>query len=474
MGLFSLFSSKKKKLRSTHEAETCRTIFRENEELFLRVGKSEELRRFRQLDAEINSPRFKQRRKEIEQLTYKGSEYHTAEKQYKTLLKTRKLQSYLIVSESKELEGYHHLQTTDEFREYTRLKAIVKSPEFDRQLHAAEALEYKKITAHPKIAAAIRFENLRRFKEYCEIAATDLPARFRQLNEFIHSDEFNAKRKYLLDKKRYHTTEEYALEQEYEALKKSPDIVRYQALLHDAYFNNRLRWELVFSDEFDRNLLGGSRWITRYNAGERFLSDTYGVGQDVQLYMPDNITFSGSSLFLNFRREEIIGKYWDANLGITERKYEYTSGLISTAQAFRQQYGRFEAKIKYHRSPLVASFWLAGNKATPHVNIMKVTADGLHLGHIHTEGADVKDSDTLRKDLLQDNADYIFTLEWTPDRLVWMINDTVIKEERENIPHIPMYLAFSLGALTPPAGRLLPARMEIDWVRVYTLREPQG
>lgn len=473
MGLFSFFSSKHKKLRSTHEAETCRTIFRENEELFLRVEKSEELRRLRQLDAEINSPRFKQQRKEIEQLTYKGSECHTAEKQYKALLKTRKLQSYLIVNESKELEGYRLLQNTEEFREYVQLKAVVKSPDFDRQLHAAEALAYKKLIAHPKIKAAIKFESLRRFKEYSEIVATDLPVRFQQLNEFIHSDEFNAKRKYLLDKKRYRTTEGYALEQEYEALKKLPDIVCYQALLHDAYFNNRLQWMLAFSDEFDRNLLGGSRWITRYNAGERFLSDTYGVGKDVQLYMPSNITFSGSMLFLNFRREEIIGKYWDANLGITERKYDYTSGLISSAQAFRQQYGRFEAKIKYRRSPLTASFWLAGDKATPHVNIMKVTADGLHLGHIHTEGAEVKDSDVLVKDLLQDNTDYIFTLEWTPEKLVWMINDTVVKEERENIPHMPMYLAFSLGALTPPADKTLPARMEIDWVRVYTQRNPQ-
>ncbi len=158
MGLFSFFSSKHKKLRSTHEAETCRTIFRENEELFLRVEKSEELRRLRQLDAEINSPRFKQQRKEIEQLTYKGSECHTAEKQYKALLKTRKLQSYLIVNESKELEGYRLLQNTEEFREYVQLKAVVKSPDFDRQLHAAEALAYKKLIAHPKIKAAIKLD----------------------------------------------------------------------------------------------------------------------------------------------------------------------------------------------------------------------------------------------------------------------------------------------------------------------------
>ena len=45
MGLFSFLFSKHKLLRTTYEAETFRAVFREDEELFLRVEKGEELKR---------------------------------------------------------------------------------------------------------------------------------------------------------------------------------------------------------------------------------------------------------------------------------------------------------------------------------------------------------------------------------------------------------------------------------------------
>ena len=51
MGLFSFLFSKHKLLRTTYEAETFRAVFREDEELFLRVEKGEELKRYRELEA---------------------------------------------------------------------------------------------------------------------------------------------------------------------------------------------------------------------------------------------------------------------------------------------------------------------------------------------------------------------------------------------------------------------------------------
>lgn len=50
MGLFSFLFSKHKLLRTTYEAETFRAVFREDEELFLRVEKGEELKRYRELE----------------------------------------------------------------------------------------------------------------------------------------------------------------------------------------------------------------------------------------------------------------------------------------------------------------------------------------------------------------------------------------------------------------------------------------
>ena len=155
MGLFSFLFSKHKLLRTTYEAETFRAVFREDEELFLRVEKGEELKRYRELEEYVNSAQFKERRKEIEQLSYKDSEY------YKALLKVRKLQSYLLIADSEELKGYERVKALPEYQEYQKLKVMVMSAGFDKKLHAVEYKAYQEIIRQPKIAALIKLEKLR-------------------------------------------------------------------------------------------------------------------------------------------------------------------------------------------------------------------------------------------------------------------------------------------------------------------------
>ena len=470
MGLFSFLFSKHKIFRTTHEAETFRAVFRENEELFQKVAQSEALKRFRELEEQVNSPHFNQRKKEVEQLSYKGSECYKAEKQYKAFLKLKKLQSYLMIRDSQELRGYEQVKNTEEYREYMKLKVIVKSAGFDKKLYASEYEAYKICIAHPKIAALIKFENLKHYKEYCELRDTDLPKEFDRLAAFIQSDDFKEKRKFLLDKNRYKMTADYQLELEYEGLKKNPDIIKYQSLLNDPYFNSMRKWQLVFEDYFNQGCLDATKWISRYYAGERFLNDTYGVGQDVQLFTPDNISFNESAISLNFRKESIIGKYWDRHVGIRERKYDYTSGMISTATSFRQRYGRFEAKVKLNRSALTACFWMLGDADVPHIEIMKCQADGVRMGRVYSYQAAIHNDVSLLREVELGNEYYIFTLEWTAGKMVWMVNDMVVKEEWENIPDEPMYVVFSLGACETPADKCVPGHMEIDWVRGYRLK----
>lgn len=445
-------------------------LYRENEELFKKVEKSEELKRFRELEEYINDPLFKQRKKEVEHLSYKGSRYYEAEKQYKALLKLRKLQSYHIVCNSPELMGYEKVKDTEEYQEYVKLATVVKSAGFDKKLNPVEYKAYRDIIRNPKIAALIKFEKLRRYREYCEMKDSDVPAKFEELAAFVQSEEFREQRKFLMSKHRYMLTDDYQKLTEYENLKDSPEIVKYKTLLNDPYFSSMQKWQLVFEDDFEQGSLDGMKWITRYYAGERFLNDTYGVGGDVQLFTADNVSFGQSSVYLNFRKESIIGKYWDPKLGIREHAYEYTSGLISTAAFFRQRYGRFEAKIRLNRSDIAACFWLAADKDVPHVNVMKCTTAGVSAGNVYAHRGAVADGTSPIKELGLLNDFYIFTLEWTAERLVWRVNDLVVKEVKEHVPDIPMYVVFSLGTTKEPADRNVPVRMEIDWVRAYSLK----
>jgi beta-glucanase (GH16 family) len=62
------------------------------------------------------------------------------------------------------------------------------------------------------------------------------------------------------------------------------------------------------------------------------------------------------------------------------------------------------------------------------------------------------------------NDFFIFTLEWTPDKLVWKVNNTEAFVQTTDVPQEPMYILFS-GGLDKPVSSM--TAMEIDWVRVY-------
>lgn len=470
MGLFS----RSKKIRTTADAETLRKVFDEDYALYRKVGESDDLKRFYELDEYVNSPVFKNKRKQIEHLKYKESEYYNREKDYKKLLKAEKLRNYYLIKESQELQGYLKIKETDEYAQYARLRVIVTTPGFDKKLRPEEYVAYRNIVAHPKIKALILFEKNKRFRHYAEVKATTLPQEFEKLTAYIKSDEFRKNREYLLNKKRYETTDDYKLLCEYEALKKRPDVVKYFSLQSDVHFKNMCRWEPVFEDTFRGGSLDEQKWITRYYAGERFLNDTYGVGDDVQLFLPENISFTERSVQLNFKKEQIIGKYWDASLGIREKKYEYTSAALSTACAFRQCFGRFEAKIKVNHSSVMPCFGMRGDRDMPHIEIMKFGTNGLQMGKIYTSKGKVVNEIMPLKDIHLSNDFYIFTLEWTREKMVWMVNDTVVKEVHENIPDIPMYVFFRLGCNQEPGGKCVPSRMEIEWVRFYKMKDEKG
>lgn len=467
MGLFS----RARRIRTTHEAETLRAVFRENQEHYERMAHSPEYSRYRKLKDYVTSNLFVTRRKETEALVYKNSKEYRAEKRYKELLTSKKLRAFYQIRESKELAGYLQITQSATYVEFRKLKVVVNSPGFDKHLHITELQGYKKLLKDPKIKAALKFEKNRKYRFYCEIKDTEEPKEFEKLSDYVKTDEFKSARAFLLNKKRYTTTDDYKILCEFEALEKHPDLVKFFALHQDPHFRDLQRWDIVFEDDFNTGRLDTNTWITRYYAGERFLNDTYGVGKDCQLYLADNVTLDGSSVALHFKKESIIGKYWDETLGIREKSYDYTSGLISTAISFRQQYGKFEAKIRLSRSSIMQHFWMKSDTNSPQVEIMRCNADGIWMGESKIGHSGITTTLETVADVRVTNDYFIFTLDWQCDRLVWSINDTVVKVQQENIPNIPMYLLFSLGTTQVPSDRSVPTKLEIDWVRCYRKKE---
>ena len=66
---------------------------------------------------------------------------------------------------------------------------------------------------------------------------------------------------------------------------------------------------------------------------------------------------------------------------------------------------------------------------------------------------------------------FIYSIEWTPEKLVWKINNKQVLTQTRGIPSEAMYLVLSAGVTNGVTEHQLPAKMEIDWVKIYQKAE---
>jgi len=219
--------------------------------------------------------------------------------------------------------------------------------------------------------------------------------------------------------------------------------------------------ELTFYDEFDNDKLDTQKWITNYYWGEKLLKDRYSVESDLQAFTEkDNFEIRNSVLKINTKQQKVTGKVWSVANGFSTKEFNYTSGLINSGNSFKQKYGIFTAKIKLGDPNAKHSFWMLADKITPHIDICRTTNGKVWFDYFSSPGKSVKTSLGAR----YSNSFYIFTLEWTADKLVWKINNTEVFKQTSDVPQEPMYVLFAGGTDKQLSGM---TSMEIDWIRVY-------
>ena len=191
------------------------------------------------------------------------------------------------------------------------------------------------------------------------------------------------------------------------------------------------------------------------------LKDTYALPGDKHFYTKgQNIGISDSVLSIVTKQEPASGKVWNPALGFTPKEFNYTSGLVSTANSFRQKYGKIRVKVKLSNTPVRQAVWMVAEKILPHVDVAKLENGKLNYGNfwgnISRQGwCTQKNSKKSRRKI---TADYfIYSLEWTPEKLVWKINDGCVDPEQWRSQE-PMYLVFSAGVTNGVTDHQLPGR----------------
>ncbi len=432
-------------------------------------AESDTLKNYTGLKELVTSSDFIQKKKEIESLSFKGSEECSKEKEFFSLQKAKDIVMYFRTTGGSALKKFRELDGSEKISGYESLEKLVQSLEFREKMKSKEfkgSEDDKKLQEYNRLKSSSDikdFYTFKKSKEYANFLNTDGSARlarYNELKEYVASNEFRERKNYLLDKKRFEKSDMFKQLQEYDKLAKNEDIIWYFKVKDSNKFDILKNRELIFGDEFDGDRLDTKKWLTNYFWGDKLLKDNYTVGNDLQAFTEkDNFEIRNSLLKIITKPQKKEGKVWSPD-GFRTKEFAYTSGIINTGGSFRQKYGTFSAKVKLGNPSAKSAFWMLSDKITPHIDVCRTANGKVLFDYFATTDKKAKGSVGSK----YANDFFIFTLEWTPDKLVWKVNDVEAFVQTSDVPQEPMYINFSGGLDKPVSGM---TAMEIDWVRVY-------
>ena len=219
-------------------------------------------------------------------------------------------------------------------------------------------------------------------------------------------------------------------------------------------------------------------------------SDVGGAGwgnDELQYYTDGDNTFLDGAGHLVIEAREESG---DHSCWYGERRY--TSGKLSTYSwsrppTFAQKYGRFEARIKVPIGEgMFPAFWLLGDniKSAGHpeageIDVMESLGHRANEVQQHAHGPDLDFGSEMILPPGQSVEDWhTYAVEWTSDRIDWQVDGTttrtLTKEEADEgwVFDHPFFMILNLAVGgdwpgSPDSSTVFPARMLVDYVRVY-------
>lgn len=458
---------------STEKLEAKRSSLENEYQEYKKFENSPELKEYNELHELINSPEFKRRIEEIKRLNYKYSEAHSKEQSYNRLLKDEDVKNYLKIIDSKKYEDFKYFEKSGEYQQLLKLEEKLNEDPSNIDIRK----QYKSLLSNKWIKNNLKFRDSIEYKRFLQFMNSTKYEQFIELKKYIDSEEFIKTKEYLSlsPKKRFKASDEYQKILRYEELSKSPKIKWYLKLRKSDKFKEIEKRELTFYEDFKDNNIDKKIWLTRYYWGEKLLNDTYSLDLEKNYYSENNLKISNSVLSIITKQEKARGKIWKPSIGnlpvgFIERDFNYTSGIINTGDSFRQQFGIFEAKIKFeNNSSVTQAFSLVGDFMLPQIDVVRANKK-LIMGNYWNNGNNVS-KNLFKRCLNKFKKDYyIYTVEWYPDKIVWKINDIEVAQTFTGIPTTPLYLLLNSSVIKEIKNSFYECSMKIDWIKCYKLK----
>ena len=363
-------------------------------------------------------------------------------------------------------QNFKDFDASDELKHYLDLEKEVTSSDFSLRKKKILKQSYKASEAYRK---EVRYNQLMKRSK-----GDEQSDELKGLENYIHSEEFIKEKQFLTmkPKERYESTDEYQKETEYSTLKASEKIQWYFKTKKKYPFKEIEKWNLTFEEKFNDSSLDKSKWMTRYFWGDKTMNSPFVLEDDMSFLTDgDNIEFYDNKARIVAKAANAEGLVWRAGQGFVREDFDFTSGMISSANSFRQKYGVFKAKIKMAGNSVAQAFWMVSESMLPHIDIARYENGKLYSNYFWGNGASPNKSLSRTGGSKYADTYFIYTLEWSPNKLVWKINDKVFKTQSSGVPQEEMFINLSTHLKKGATESGLPSAMEIDWIRVYKLKD---
>ncbi len=223
-------------------------------------------------------------------------------------------------------------------------------------------------------------------------------------------------------------------------------------------------YHLVWSDEFNGHRIDTTLWHFE-------IGDNGWGNHEQEYYQAANASVQHGNLVITAKKE-------------ASGPHPYTSARMKTQGAKAFEYGKIEARIKLPVGlGLWPAFWMLGANidTTPwpacgEIDIMEhINTDSIIYGTAHwLNTTHVSDGGHMPS---SPSAWHIYSVEWGKDSIKWYVDDiqyhaVAITGNSTEEFHQPFFILLNLaiGGDWPKQtinDSLLPAKMYVDWVRVY-------
>ncbi len=460
-------------IKSTARIEAAYDALHADYQMFCNFEKSKEHKEYHDLELLVNSATFRQKKRELQHLTVKGSKEEAHLQELQKLEKSSRLVKFFALLKSEELKRYEKISASEKLETYKKLKAIVESPSFDQRKRKdeksaefAKYAEYQKLKNSEDIKFHEHFGKSADYRNYLEMKDSSERKRLEELRKITAAPEFKARIAYLEDKQKWEKTEDAAKEKRFAELQKSPQVINFLKYKNSSAFDFFRKWDLVFEDRFDGGKLDPQKWIPQSHWANQTLGRNFSQIGDLQAFTEGrNISIDFNTLKIDVRKEKTKGMQWQIPFGFLEKEFDYSSGIISTAHNEWWKHGILEAKVKYSPDKhMIDAIYLLGEKSSPQINLVE-------MGMKNRVGVLAKATDGVETECesisgLKAGEFYIFRLEWTAHSLVWKINNREVFAMSHDVPEFKMHLNAASIVVSEPDGSL-PHRFEIDWIRFF-------